>query len=123
MLTCLNRSMKILVVGAGAVGDYFGGRLLEVGREVTFLVRPRRAAQLAKSGLVIKSPAGDVTVPAPKTVAAAALHHAFDLAVLQLLEGSKGACNNRMYQLSIPNIDRIKACSGTVSPSAENPNA
>lgn len=82
MLTCLNRSMKILVVGAGAVGGYFGGRLLEVGREVTFLVRPRRAAQLAASGLVIKSPAGDVTVPAPKTVAAAALNQGFDLVLL-----------------------------------------
>ena len=36
--------MRILVVGAGAVGGYFGGRLLEAGRDVTFLVRPRRAA-------------------------------------------------------------------------------
>ena len=42
--------MRILVVGAGAVGGYFGGRLLQAGREE----RPRRAAQLAKSGLVIK---------------------------------------------------------------------
>lgn len=50
--------MKILVVGAGAVGGYFGGRLLEAGREVTFLVRPRRAAQLAKSGLVIQKSGG-----------------------------------------------------------------
>ena len=87
--------MKILVVGAGAVGGYFGGRLLEVGREVTFLVRPRRAAQLAKSGLVIKSPAGDVTVSAPKTVAAAALNQAFDLVLLSCkaydLEGAIAA--------------------------------
>jgi 2-dehydropantoate 2-reductase len=34
--------MRILVVGAGAIGGYFGGRLLEAGRDVTFLVRPRR---------------------------------------------------------------------------------
>ena len=40
--------MKILVVGAGAVGGYFGGRLLQAGRDVTFLVRPRRAAELAQ---------------------------------------------------------------------------
>jgi 2-dehydropantoate 2-reductase len=45
--------MKILVMGAGAVGRYFGGRLLEPGRDVTFLVRPERAAQLAEHGLVI----------------------------------------------------------------------
>lgn len=39
--------MRILVVGAGAIGGYFGRRLLEAGRDVTFLVRPRRAEQLA----------------------------------------------------------------------------
>ena len=54
--------MRILVVGAGAIGGYFGGRLLQAGRDVTFLVRPRRAAELASAGLVIKSPDGDVTL-------------------------------------------------------------
>jgi ketopantoate reductase len=39
--------MRILIVGAGAIGGYFGGRLLEAGRDVTFLVRARRAAQRA----------------------------------------------------------------------------
>jgi 2-dehydropantoate 2-reductase len=39
--------MRILVVGAGAIGGYFGGRLLAAGRDVTFLVRPRRQTQLA----------------------------------------------------------------------------
>jgi 2-dehydropantoate 2-reductase len=53
--------MRILVVGAGAIGGYFGGRLLQAGRVVTFLVRPRRAAELASAGLVIKSPNGDAT--------------------------------------------------------------
>src|SRR5207248_2917871 len=53
--------MKILVLGAGAVGGYFGGRLVEAGADVTFLVRPGRAAQLAKDGLVVKSPFGDFT--------------------------------------------------------------
>ena len=52
--------MRILVVGAGAIGGYFGGRLEAAGRDVTFLVRTRRAAQLAKTGLVIRSPLGDV---------------------------------------------------------------
>ena len=47
--------MRILVVGAGAIGGYFGGRLKDAGRDVTFLVRPRRAAQLAKTGLIIRS--------------------------------------------------------------------
>jgi 2-dehydropantoate 2-reductase len=74
--------MKILAVGAGAVGGYFGGRLLQAGRDVTFLVRPRRAAELARSGLVIKSPAGDVTLPAPRTVSATSLNEIFDLVLL-----------------------------------------
>ena len=62
--------MRILVIGAGALGGYFGGRLLQAGRDVTFLVRERRAAQLAKTGLVIRSPTGDVTLPDPPTVMA-----------------------------------------------------
>src|SRR5271154_612113 len=71
--------MRILVVGAGAIGGYFGGRLLEAGRDVTFLVRPRRGAQLAKTGLVIRSSLGDVHAPAPPTVMADALGEPFDL--------------------------------------------
>jgi len=74
--------MRILVVGAGAIGGYFGGRLKEAGRDVTFLVRPRRAAQLAKTGLVIKSSFGDVDVAAPPTVTAETLRAPFDLILL-----------------------------------------
>jgi 2-dehydropantoate 2-reductase len=73
--------MRILVVGAGAVGGYFGGRLLEAGRDVTFLVRPARAARLAESGLSIRSPFGDVDLPAPPTVTAGAIQGPFDLVV------------------------------------------
>lgn len=74
--------MEILVVGAGAIGGYFGGRLLDAGRKVTFLVRPKRAQQLAVTGLVIKSRFGDVTFKAPPTVQAAELHRPFDLILL-----------------------------------------
>ena len=74
--------MRILVVGAGAIGGYFGGRLLQAGRDVTFLVRPRRAAQLAKTGLVIRSRFGDATLPAPPTVTTDALRQPFDLILL-----------------------------------------
>ncbi len=55
--------MRILVLGAGALGGYFGGRLLEAGADVSFLVRPRRAAQLAAQGLVIESPFGAMRTP------------------------------------------------------------
>ena len=74
--------MRILVIGAGATGGYFGGRLLEAGRDVTFLVRARRAAELAEAGLVIKSSSGDVTLRKPPTVLAGQLHTSFDLVLL-----------------------------------------
>lgn len=74
--------MRILVVGAGAIGGYFGGRLLQAGRDVTFLVRPRRAAQLAKTGLIIRSPLGDADLPDPPTLAAGDLRDPFDLILL-----------------------------------------
>ncbi|HWJ02732.1 MAG TPA: ketopantoate reductase family protein [Verrucomicrobiae bacterium] len=60
--------MKITVLGAGAVGGYFGGRLAEAGLDVTFLVRERRAEQLNKTGLVIKSSQGDLVLSNPKIV-------------------------------------------------------
>src|SRR3954453_15370454 len=74
--------MRILVVGAGAIGGYFGGRMLQAGRNVTFLVRPRRAAELANSGLVIKSPSGDGTLEDPPTVQADRLSEKFDVVLL-----------------------------------------
>ena len=74
--------MRVLVVGAGAIGGYFGGRMLAAGRDVTFLVRPRRAAELADAGLVIKSPNGDVTLKNPPTVQADKLNEKFDAVLL-----------------------------------------
>ena len=74
--------MRILVVGAGAVGGYFGGRLLQAGRDVTFLVRPRRAAELAKHGLAIRSPVGDFHRASPPIVLQEGLGAPYDLVVL-----------------------------------------
>ena len=70
--------MRILVVGAGALGGYFGGCLIRAGRDVTFLVRPRRAEQLTRQGLQILSPHGDFTVPAA-TVLVGDIREPFDL--------------------------------------------
>jgi len=74
--------MRILVVGAGAIGGYFGGRLLEAKQDVTFLVRSRRAGELATSGLQIQSPFGDVNIAQPATVLAENLRGHFDLILL-----------------------------------------
>ena len=73
--------MRILVVGAGAIGGYFGGRMAEAGEDVTFLVRPRRAAQLAEHGLVVTSPKGDLRQPVA-TVQAGELNTPYDAVLL-----------------------------------------
>ena len=52
----IDQTMRILVVGAGAVGGYFGARLSEAGRDVTFLVRPKHAERIKDAGIRIVSP-------------------------------------------------------------------
>jgi 2-dehydropantoate 2-reductase len=74
--------MRILIVGAGAIGGYFGGRLLKAGRDVTFLVRPRRASELAQHGLVIESPVGGVVIQSPPTILAESIERPFDLVLV-----------------------------------------
>ncbi len=73
--------MRILVVGAGSTGGYLGARLAQAGRDVTFLVRPGRAAQLRADGLRVVSPHGDVHL-APRLALAGALPGAFDVVLL-----------------------------------------
>ena len=74
--------MRILIVGAGAIGGYFGGRLLEATRDVTFLVRPRRAEELERDGLIVRSPLGNVDYPDPPYVLSQALDTPYDLILL-----------------------------------------
>jgi len=71
--------MKILVLGAGAVGGYFGGRLAQAGADVTFLVRPQRAALLAKTGLRVSSKAGGDLSLAVKCVLADDVKPGYDI--------------------------------------------
>jgi 2-dehydropantoate 2-reductase len=74
--------MRILIVGAGAIGGYFGARLLAAGRDVTFLVRPGRAEQLRRQGLAVTSPLGDLNLPTPPLVSAQSLRDFYDLVIL-----------------------------------------
>ncbi|WP_420992464.1 2-dehydropantoate 2-reductase [Cupriavidus sp. 30B13] len=73
--------MKILVLGAGAMGGYYGGRLMQAGADVTFLVRPRRAEILARDGLAVRSELGDIRTPV-KAVQAAGVRPDYDLVLL-----------------------------------------
>ncbi|HYD05471.1 MAG TPA: ketopantoate reductase family protein [Reyranella sp.] len=72
--------MKILILGAGAIGGYVGGRLHQSGADVTFLVRPARQ-QALRDGLVIKSTKGDVTQKV-KTVLKASEGGPYDIVLL-----------------------------------------
>ena len=73
--------MRILILGAGAVGGYFGGRLVQAGADVTFLVRAQRAQQLERTGLVIKSPLGDAQM-AVRTVLQDKVKPDYDMVIL-----------------------------------------
>jgi len=73
--------MRILSLGAGALGGYFGGRLAAAGAEVAFVVRPRRQAQLQRDGLVIESPFGGLR-RAVTTLAPAEVGPGWDLVLL-----------------------------------------
>lgn len=75
--------MRILVVGAGAVGGYFGARLAAAGRDVTFLVRARRAEQLRRDGMQVLSPHGDLTIQ-PKLIEASQIDAPYDLILLSV---------------------------------------
>ena len=74
-------SPRILVLGAGGVGGYFGGRMAQAGADVTFLVRPARAEQIARDGLRIESPLGDLRLPV-RTVGSSTLRPEYDIVLL-----------------------------------------
>lgn len=73
--------LRVLVLGAGGVGGYFGGRMAAAGADVTFLVRPGRAAQLQRDGLRIESPLGHLQLPV-RTVGPDTLRPEYDLVLL-----------------------------------------
>jgi len=86
--------MRILVVGAGATGGYFGGRLAQAGRDVTFLVREGRARTLRERGLRIVG-LGEQTVLEPELVTADTIEGPYDLVLLTVKEsGLLGAVDD-----------------------------
>lgn len=75
--------MRFLIVGAGAVGGYFGGRLAQKGEDVTFLVRPARRKQLENNGIVIRSVHGDYSGPV-QTISSGEQAPPFDVVILSV---------------------------------------
>jgi 2-dehydropantoate 2-reductase len=112
--------LKLLVLGAGGVGGYFGGRLVQGGADVTFLVRPRRREELLRDGLRITSALGDVTIPV-KTVVADELSSGYDLVLLTckaydldssieaIAPAMKGSCTVLPLLNGIAHLERLDA--------------
>ena len=73
--------MKILILGAGGVGGYFGARLIQAGADVTYLLRDKRHAKIQAEGLVIETPKESFTVQ-PKAITRDQLKPEYDLIVL-----------------------------------------
>ena len=118
--------MRVLVLGAGAIGGYFGGRLLEAGvaEEVAFLVRPGRKAQLKRSGLAIESPAGDFPRHPVRTLLAGEVGPGWDVVLLtckaydldDAVEATRPAVSQGTAVLPLLNgishLDRLEAAFG-----------
>jgi 2-dehydropantoate 2-reductase len=99
----INPAMKILVLGAGATGGYFGGRLTASGADVTFLVRPQRLEMLKKNGLSIESTFDNIKTPV-KAVTRELVRESYDLVLLSA----------KSYDLDSA-IDAIRPAMGTNS--------
>ena len=110
--------MKILVVGAGATGGYFGARLAQAGHEVAFLVRKGRAQQLAEEGLVIKGFNDSFRLTPPTLTAETLKDNTWQLIILavkhphltQVIEQIRPAVGDKTFILPLLNgMDHITA--------------
>ena len=88
--------MKILILGAGAIGGFFGAHLMKSGANITFLVREKRKNELKKSGINIFSINGELKVN-PKLLDKNLSGQHFDVIIL----------TNKSYDL-IESIREIK---------------
>jgi 2-dehydropantoate 2-reductase len=97
--------MRYLILGAGALGGYFGGMLIKGGADVTFLVRPKRAAQLQRDGLIVKLQDGSELRTHAKTVQQGQLNGTYDVILLSCkaydLEGAMDALPPAMTEQSV----------------------
>lgn len=88
--------MRVLVVGAGAIGGYFGGRLVQAGRDVTFLVRPRRAEQIRKNGFAVRVSGEQADELAVRAIVSEQIEAPYDLVLVSCkaydLESAMDGC-------------------------------
>lgn len=96
--------MKILILGAGAIGAYYGARLISAGADVSFLVRPGRAATLAANGMAVRSSLGNFD-GAVRTVLEPSLTPEYDLILLACktydLDAAMSAIGNAVDETTV----------------------
>ena len=90
--------MRIGLVGAGAVGGYFGARLALGGSDITFIARGAHGEAMRRNGLEVLSPAGDFHLPAPQVAAPGEDGPPFDLLIIavkmyDLAEAARSVAN------------------------------
>ncbi|SFB28495.1 2-dehydropantoate 2-reductase [Lentibacillus halodurans] len=103
--------MRIVILGAGALGVYFGVRWIELGSDVTFLVREKRAAQIRENGLKINSTQGDYEIKNPQVATEPSEIESADLVLVSVkgyhLDGTlahlKALTNKGAYVLPVLN--------------------
>ena len=107
--------MKILMLGAGGVGGYFGARLCEAGSDITFLVRPKRAEIMSQQGLIVETPSQTIRIQ-PHLVTKDKLFENYDLVMLSpkaydledALETVKTVPGNPLYLPLLNGFDHLK---------------
>ena len=102
---------RILIVGAGATGGYFGGRLLEAGRDVTFLVRPARYDLLSHRGLRITEGGETLTIDTP-LITASEVKPDYDAVVLAVKAGGIEAAVSEIEGIVGPDVPVIPFLNG-----------
>jgi 2-dehydropantoate 2-reductase len=103
--------MRILIVGAGAVGGYFGARWIAAGRDATFLVRDGRRATLAKTGLTVLGLGQDLHVE-PRAMTAPELNESFDLVFITVTGDALQAALTQIAPAIGPATSIITALNG-----------
>ncbi len=108
--------MRIAVVGLGAVGGYFGGRLAQAGHEVTFVARGAALEMLRTQGLTVKSIAGDFAIREPGTAGAAAEVGPVDVVLVAVKAPQVGAVARGLAPLVGPGTSVIPLQNGLEAP-------
>jgi 2-dehydropantoate 2-reductase len=106
------KTMRTLIVGAGATGGFFGTRLVQAGRDITFLVHPHRAEQL-REGLRVYGPGYDETVPI-RAVTAGELDRPYDLILMMTKAWSLDAALNDVAPAVGPSTTILPLLNGLV---------